>query len=176
MQVALVAVARVRAPTVRRGLALATSILHETGGAAIHDGYLEVLGCADWDRERVEASLQACVEAFDRAVEVRSPTSPAAFNLSPAVRPYLIEGAREMIVAGDHREAEYWIARMRATADAALRNDAPEDEKSGWAARFDRFLDDLGLRETEDYVKRAGLARQVADETIRWADRQTVFS
>ena len=60
-------------------------------------------------KPNVTCNLQECATAFDRAVEVTRTPIPLGHKLQPYVKPYLVEGAREMIDEGYHREAVLWI-------------------------------------------------------------------
>jgi hypothetical protein len=165
----LVLIAHLQAPTVRTVLSRAKRVLAQSGHAFLSDELLRVLGSERFSTGQVQSCLSRCVEAFDRAVECRIPSSPD-FNLDPAVRPYLIEGSEEMIHSGDHREALLWIAVMHWTANQALQNDAPEGEKPRWQESINRLYAELGLKGMRDFSQRMDDAKRVAGEAITLTD------
>src|SRR5262249_10128265 len=62
--------ATLQAPTHRRCLVLMRDVLREQGLADLHEATLRLLGYAHLDRRQVEAYLDDCAAAFDRAVAV----------------------------------------------------------------------------------------------------------
>jgi hypothetical protein len=131
----LLAVARLRRPTTRRTLTLLRDLLAEAGRPDLHEASLELFGSAAMSREEVRNALDESVAAFDRSVEVYHTPTPYGFTIRAHLRPYLAEGAREMIDEGSHREAVFWIAALAGESYLVLQNDAPEVEKPRYAAR-----------------------------------------
>jgi hypothetical protein len=166
----LVAVAHLRPPTVRRCLEQIRELLQHQDRLTLHESILQVLGSAHMNREQVESALQECLKAFDRAAEVIQTSVFGDFQLHSHVRPYLAEGAQEMIDKGHHREAMWWISLNHAVSNKAIQNDAPEDEKAGFQAEFDRLVAELGLLTLSDCQRRLELAKSVADEVFQLAD------
>jgi hypothetical protein len=166
----LILIARLQAPTVRRSICAAKRLLRTTRYASLSEEFLELLGCARFTEEAVLFRLEECARAFDRAAAVYRTPIPPGFNLDPSVRPYLIEGANEMIRSGDFRESMLWIAAMHWTAYQALQNDAPEEEKSRWRASIDRLYEELGLRSLEDCRERLEAAKATAGRVTRFAE------
>jgi hypothetical protein len=166
----LVAVASLKLPTHRKALVLMKELLQSQHGSDLHEGLLTVLGYADMSPEKVGFYLQECTVAFDRAVAVKRRPSYWGFKLRPHVRPYAIDGAREMMDESHHREAMYWIEAFFVIALAVIQNDAPEEEKPRFQATFGRLLSDLGLRTPDDWRSRLRQARKLADEVFRVAD------
>jgi hypothetical protein len=166
----LVAVASLKLPTHRKALVLMKELLRSQDRLDLHEGLLTVLGYADMSPEKVEFYLQECTVAFDRAVAVKRRPSFWGFKLRPHIRPYAIDGAREMIDEGLHREAMYWIEAFFVIALAAIQSDAPEEEKPHFQATFGRLLSDLGLTTPDDWASRLRQAGSLADEVFKVAD------
>jgi hypothetical protein len=168
-----IAIAHLRPPTVRRCLALTKELLQNQGKIELHEGILKMYGCAHMSRKQVEFCLHESMNAFDIAVEVRHtpPTNWLAdLYIHPDVRPYLVNGAQEMIDEGSHREAMFWIAFIHSLANAVIQNDAPDEDKSKYQAGFDRLLSEFGLSTRADWQSRSELTNSVAKEVFQLAD------
>ncbi len=165
----LLAVAQLRRPTTRRTLTLLGDLLQEQGRPDLQDMALAVMGSAWMDREQVEAMLDRFDAAFDRAAQVYRTPIPYGFALRPYVRPYQVEGARELIAEGSHREAVYWITCMD-TAYLALANDASDAEKPLFAAELQAIYAKLGLTSADMWDERVAEAERLAREIYPIAD------
>ncbi|MDF2744788.1 MAG: hypothetical protein K0S88_6166, partial [Actinomycetia bacterium] len=96
---------------------------------------LTLLGCAELPRERVERHLTAMTAAFDTAAAV--------------------DGSRDLVGRGHHREAVFWIAATYARCLAILASDAPA-AAPGHTPGFVELLGDLGIASPADLGRRAG--------------------
>jgi len=166
----LIAIAGLRPPTHRRSLVLAKNVLETWRQADLHEEILKVYGSAHLTKMQVEAYLPACEAAFDKAVEVTRTPIPFAFKLHPHVKPYFIEGSREMIEEGYHREAVLWISVGTFIATNAILTDAPENDKPPFLAAAHKFLSDLGLIAFEDIESRIQQAKELTDRVSKVAD------
>jgi hypothetical protein len=166
----LVALADGHPPTVRRCLAVSGDLLHAHGRPDLHESILALLGSASMDRTEVVGHLESCIPAFDTAVQVLSTPFYTSWNLHEGSRPYLIDGSWEMIDAGQHREAMFWISMMHSVAHTAIRNDAPETDKAHYGAAFDRLRAALGVPADQDWHHRVELARRLTEEVAQFAD------
>jgi hypothetical protein len=166
----LLAEASLRPPTHRSSIVLMRDVLYAQGLADLHEAVLRLLGVAHLDRPQVEAYLDDCAAAFDCATAVTCTPVMFQFKFQPHVRPYIVEGAREMIEQGCHREAMFWIAGFLVFANAAIQADAPAAERRAFQARIDRLVADLGLRTTADVAARAAAAEDLARAIFGVAD------
>ena len=166
----LIAVACLRTPTVRRCLALTKELLQVRGRPELQEEILDLWGCAHLERDQVIGYLQECVQAFDRSVEVISTPFLGDWNLHAYSRPYLVDGSYEMINAGSHREAMFWISLMHLLSNRAIQNDAPEDDRSHYQSGMDRLLAELGISTATGWRSRIALARSVSQEVICFAN------
>jgi len=149
-------VAGLRNPTVRRRYAAVRELLEDYGQLAFHEVLLGSLGCREVGRERAERHLAALEDAFDAAKGVAAGAPlPFAANISDAARAIAVDGSRELIEAGLHREAVFWIAVTQARCQKLLHGAAPEA-----AARFEPafrdLLADLGITSPGDLQRGAG--------------------
>jgi len=166
----IVPVACLRQPTNRRSLILMRELLAPLGRMDLCEEALRVLGSACMTRPQVEACLDEAMRSFDRAVQVHCTRILGDFKLRPHVRPYVMEGAREMIREGHHREAMWWISWYHGLANAAIQNDAPDGEKAQHQSSYDRLLNRLGLSTPEDSAARVEQVRALAEEVFEVAD------
>jgi hypothetical protein len=146
-------VAGLKNPTVRRRYVAARELLAEYGRLDFQEPLLALLGCAEMDRKRAEQHLAAMAEAFDAAkVTIRTPYRFGS-DISDIARPIAIDGSRELIERGLHREAVFWIAATYSRCRTIFAADAP-----GLIARFDRgyqeLLADLGILSFADRLGR----------------------
>jgi hypothetical protein len=130
--------AGLRNPTVRLRYLAARTLLADYGRPGFHQELLALLGCAELPRERVERHLTAMTAAFDTAAAV--------------------DGSRDLVGRGHHREAVFWIAATYARCLAILASDAPA-AAPGYTPGFSALLGDLGIASPADLGRRAGEVR-----------------
>lgn len=151
-------VAGLENPTVRRRYETARDLLADYGADEVHEELLALLGCQAMRAADVERHLNALEAAFDAArAVIRSPFFFAA-DISRLGRPIAIDGSREMIARGSHREAVFWIAATFLRCLSIVEVDAPELSarvaSDAWA-----LLGDLGLHAPDDLPARADQVR-----------------
>jgi hypothetical protein len=137
-------VAGLRNPTIRKRYAAVRKLLESYGQMACYEPLLALLGCAAMGRQQVEQHLMATTQVFDAArLAIKTPYRFAA-DISDAGRPVAIDGSRELIERGLHREAVFWIAATYSRCRTILTADAPE-----LLVQFDpgyqELLTDLGI-------------------------------
>lgn len=165
-----VALADLKPPTHRRSLIQMKTLLEQYGRQDLQEEMLKLLGFAQLRSAQVEVHLQHMAEAFDRAVQVTRTPTPGSFKLRPHVRPYLVDGAQEMIDEGYPREAMLWIWFGLAIANGAIQADAPEDEKPHFQAMANQLYADMGWSTLQDVASHLPRARELADDVFRVAD------
>jgi len=166
----LIAFAGLRPPTHRRSLVLAKKVLEIYEQADLYEEILTVYGSIHMSKTQVEAYLPDCAAAFDKAVEVTQTPFPLKFKLHPHVKPYFIEGSREMIKEGYHREAVLWIAASSWISTHAIQLDAPEDDKPPFLAAANKLLSDLKLTTPEEVESRIQEAKELTKHVFKVAD------
>ena len=131
--------------------AAAAAVAHSPAGSAPKDGS-EFSAPAPPERGRSERS--------SAHADLRL---PFAADLTPAARPVAIDGSRELVDGGNHREAVFWVVATAARCQAALNALAPalaaERERA-----FRALVADLtGLRSPTDVLtRRASLLADLA--------------
>jgi hypothetical protein len=166
----LIAVANLTPPTHRRCLILMKGLLEQHGRVDLQEDMLKLLGFAHLQHGQVQAYLQDCAEAFDCAVRVTRTPVPFGFKLHAHVRPYVIDGMQEMIVAGYPREAMLWILAGMMIANGAIQADGSDDEKGYFQAKLNQLLSDMGRSTLQDLTFHVEQAKTLADEVFQVAD------
>ncbi|MEV0389119.1 hypothetical protein [Nonomuraea sp. NPDC050643] len=146
-------VAALRNPTVRRRYADVRELLAEHGRLDHYENLLDLLGCRHLDAARVEWHLAALERVFDAAAPVRAPSYRFASDITEVARPVAIDGTRELVRQGLHREAVFWLV---ATYARALAKRAAAGE-SGYEDGLLELLADLGAETFADRRHRGDL-------------------
>lgn len=171
-------VAGLRNPTVRRRYVAARQLLADYGHLAFYEPLLELLGCAQLSRARVEQHLAALADVFDAAKDVVKTPFPFASDISALARPIAIDGSRELIARGSHREAVFWIVVTYSRCQKVLYHDAPAEMSERFAPGYRHLLGDLDITSFADLQQRAdqvkGLLPRVWEvaEAIMAANRE----
>ena len=152
-------VAGLRNPTVRKRYLAVRGLLDELGRLDIHEELLQLLGCAAISRTQVERHLATMTGAFDAAKRtIRTPVFFAS-DISDVARPIAIDGSREMIESGCHREAMFWIAATYSRCQKVLSTDAPPELRDQFTPGFQAMLTDLGITSFADMARRRDQVR-----------------
>lgn len=151
-------VAGLENPTVRTRYAAAKRLLVAYGRPEVQEALLRHLGSAGLTPERAHSHLDRLAAAYDAAAS--SGTTPFFFStdISLAARSIAIDGTRNMIDAGLHREAAFWLAATSARCLKILAHDAP-DLYQRHRPGFDDLLADLGIASSNDLLQRADAVR-----------------
>ncbi len=159
-------VAGLQNPTVRRRYVAVRELLRDTGHPDFYERLLAMVGCAGINREQAEQHLAALTDVFDATSTLIKSPLPFAADLSAAARPIAIDGSRDLIAAGDHREAMFWIAVTFSRCMVALHHDAPA-QQDRFTPAYQRLLADLGVATPDALQARVcraeGLLPQVWD-------------
>lgn len=146
-------VAALRNPTVRTRYVTAREVLAAYGHGDLYPALLELQGGRDMSPAQVARHLDAVELAFDATSRVvRTPVFYAT-DISAAARPIAIDGSRELIARGEHREAIFWVVATACRCRSILAADAP-DELPLHAAAFESLLADLGVATPADRRRR----------------------
>jgi hypothetical protein len=118
------------------------------GRLDLHEEVLTVLGTGNASPQRAAQVLREGAEAFDLALELRHrphPFLPGEHKLYPHLRPYVVDGSRDMIAAGYHREALPWIAALSLATTDLILFAGPEEVRLKFVARRAVLLRELGF-------------------------------
>lgn len=147
-------VAGLRNPTVRRRYAAVQELLQDYGHRAFYEDLLALLGCAQMNRMQVEAHLAALTAVFDVAQTLIKTPFFFAADISEIGRPIALDGSRELIETGHHREAIFWIAATYSRCQKVLYHDAPSAIQAQFTPGYQRLLADLGITSVADLQQR----------------------
>ena len=147
-------VAGLKNPTVRRRYVAVRELLADYGRLDFYPSLLELLGCAQMSRGQVEEHLAALTEVFDVAKTVIKTPFPFAADITDIARPVAIDGSREMIERGDHREAIFWMVATYSRCQQVLYRDAPEELQERFTPGYRRLLGALGITSFADLRQR----------------------
>jgi hypothetical protein len=123
--------AGLRNPTVRRRYADVRDLLARYGRLDFHEELLRLPGCAELSRDRVEYHLRGMTDVLSAVGPVTD--IPAA-----------VDGGRDLVERGLHREAVFWIVVTYARCAAA----------GGDRAGLAELLSDLGVSDPDDLRRR----------------------
>jgi hypothetical protein len=153
-------VAGLENPTVRKRYVAARDLLTNGGRRDCYDPLLELLGCARMSPKRVEHHLTALAAAFDDAKAVITTPFFFASDISDAARPIALDGSRELIDRGLHREAVFWLVAAYGRCQKVLFHDAPPDLRDRHDPGFRHLLADLGITSFADLRRRTSLVER----------------
>lgn len=148
-------VADLRDPTVSKSFVLAREILEKQGRLDLQEAMFALLGCQQMSRTDVEAHFAVYEAAFDRASAVLRTPFFFTSELTTDARPVSIGGMRQIIDAGFHREAMFWMYAVYSMAEKVIQNDASDAEKAAHLQQYRQQLADLGLHTKADILDRA---------------------
>ena len=129
----------------RRRYAEARRLLDDCGRLDFHEELLGLLGCASMSRERVERHLATMAEAFDAAVACARTQFVFSADITGLSRHIALDGSRDLIEQGLHREAVFWIAVTHSRCQIVLAADAPPAVADRHAPGYATLLADLGV-------------------------------
>lgn len=160
----LVLAAALRPPTVRKRYVACRQVLIDHDQPAWHSEFLGDLGCVDLSREITQHHLDRLANIFDHvARRVRTRFFFSADLLSGA-RPVAIDGSEELVGAGLHREAAYWIMATFCRCQLQLCADDPQVARRT-APMFDEAAAELlQVTSVDDLDRRS-------QQTITFMDR-----
>jgi hypothetical protein len=164
-------VAALRMPTVRLRYLRARAVTPP----AEYERLLALVGCADLAPGLAARHLDAVAARFDEAAAVLARSSanhpddrargdrgaaaaggplPFAADLTPAGRPVAIDGSRDLVAGGNHREAVFWIVATAARCQAVLNAHDPALAAERDQAFRALVADLTGLRTPADVLTR----------------------
>ncbi|WP_274365856.1 hypothetical protein [Paenibacillus thermotolerans] len=152
-------VAALRNPTVRLRYFAVRNVLEEYGLGRFYPELLDLLGCSHLSPACVEHHLNQLARTFDAAAEASKTPFFFSTDITASARPIAIDGSRELIRAGYHREAVFWIVATFARCHKILAADAPDLEAERSPA-FHAVLAELGADSDESVLRRAQSVKQ----------------
>ena len=158
-------------PTHRRGPLQLRNILQASGDEELYEQYQQIAGTSEISKEQAEQFLNDAVCAFDRAIEIFKTPILYAYKLEPFIRPYLLEGTKELFREGGYRESIFWIARFFVIASMVIETDGTAEEKPAAVARLARFLHALGIDSDQARARRTRDCQIFHEKLCRYVEQ-----
>ncbi|MBU0946652.1 MAG: hypothetical protein KJ804_11815 [Proteobacteria bacterium] len=162
--IATLTVVRLTPLTHRRNMLQLRNIIQTDQEKQIFEKLHQLLGSQHVRPDEAENLLTRTVEAFDYALTIHKTPVPYEHKLKPCIRPYLVEGTREMFNEDGHRESIFWITLFMMISCAAIQADAPAEEQVKHLSHARELLQTIGLASPEDIQERIRLAQTLLDE------------
>jgi hypothetical protein len=122
-------VAGLKNPTVRKRYVAVRALLDEYGRLDFYEELLALIGADRLSREVVGDLLERLIILFDTAKTIAAESSLFfSADISDDGRAIAIDGSRELIERGDHREAVFWIVATYCRCMMILRTTHPKTE------------------------------------------------
>lgn len=163
-------VAALRNPTIRLRYAAAREVLEEYSLQAVYPQLLKLLGCSHLSASRVDHHLNELAHTFDAAAEVVRTPFFFRSDITALSRPIAIDGSRDLIHAGRHHEAVFWIAATFARCHQIFAADAPHLQQL-YLPSLLALTDDLGVTDSSAMADRAEAVMQFMPELWGAAER-----
>jgi hypothetical protein len=151
--------AGLKLPTVRKRYLAARHLLQAYGRLDLYEALLETAGFAHIDARRTKDHLKSTAAALDSAKKLIQTPYRFASDISDTGRRIAIDGSQELIAAGNHREALFYLLATYSRCRHIFHTDAPEalqDHDPGYQA----MLTDLGVASSLDLQQRCRAARE----------------
>lgn len=178
--VAMAPIATLENPTMRRCMVVARDILSRHGHDGLSDELLDILCGRDMTPEEVRAYIPSMMELYRQATTVAKTPFWARFELDPAAESMFRIAAQDMIEAGDHREAVFFVLFVHYFSHQAIQNDGTDQEKAASRELLSRTLATVGILDMAEMNRRSLRAAALlpayreACETIASACTQVV--
>jgi len=166
-------VAALENPTVRRRYLAARQVLLDYGHLDVYEHLLDLLGCQNLAPQRIEKHVVRLEQTFDAAAAIAKTLFPFSSDISRQARPITIDGSRDMIRGGYHREAVFWIVATYARCHKIMAADAPPELAKQLLPSFLEAVADLGLVSPDDFLRRAQAVRQALPQL--WQTSQDIL-
>ena len=157
-------------PTVRRRYAVARELLAVHGKLEFYERLLQLLGCASWCRSRTPQHLEAAAAAFDEAKKLPKEGYRFAADISDVARPVALEGSKDLIEQGLHREAVFRIVATYARCQWIFHRSASSSTRDRYELGFQGMLRDLGIHTFADLKARSAQVRRFLPRLIETAE------
>jgi hypothetical protein len=162
--------AGLRNPTIRTRYAAVRQLLGDRH-QAFYETLLGVLGVAGWTPGRVNRHLATLTDIFDRAMPVaRTSPLPFAADISASARVVTIDGNRELIGRGLHREAMFWIAVTHSRCQKVISEMAPLEMTQTLTDAYLELVDDLHLSSAADIRRRRAEVESILPRVLELAE------
>ncbi|MBL1419363.1 MAG: hypothetical protein COC24_002520 [Alphaproteobacteria bacterium] len=154
-------VAGLKNPTIRRRYVECNILLQQCDYGDICNALLTTLGSQSLSQQTVLDHLNKLNEHFTTACKVMKSPYMFAADMSMDLKSIAIGGSAEMIEAGYHREAVFWLIAIYGRSRAVIYADGSEAQLNAIDADLWSLLNDLGIDNQQDMDIRATM---IADD------------
>ena len=165
-------VAGLKNPTVRRRYVAVRELLAAYQRTDFYERLLALLGCEQMSQAQVEHHLDTLTDAFDAAKAVVKSPFFFASDISDIARPIAIDGSRELIEQGHHREAVFWLVATYCRCQKIIYHDAPA-LLPRFTPGFRQLLGDLGITSASDLHQRSDQIKRMLP--VIWTVAQAIM-
>jgi hypothetical protein len=143
-------------PTVRRRYETAQAAFAQAGQLELYEDLLAATGYGPLSRSDVIDHWEATSMLFDLAAPHSAlATSFFASDISTVARPISIDGTRDSIERGFHREALFWLVATQARSLAILEEVAPDLITASVTSQFLSLVNGVGIATPADRAHRS---------------------
>jgi len=153
----------------RKSLVNSRETLVDIGNAELYENILKIVGVCDITEVEVLDYITELTSAYDYALSVIQTRFYGDFDVNPFARPVAIDGSRNLLDAGYHREAMYWVICMRNWVQNVIENDGTEPEKTRFRAAYNHLLSAISIRNLHDLSTTANALREFIPEIMSTA-------
>lgn len=147
--------------TTRKGFVASGKLLNQLGRPDLQRAILEAMGVHDLTEAEARAALDHLQSAFDYAVTVIRTPFFGDGDTKPICRPMVIDGAREVLDAGFHREIAPYIVCMAVLMQNTIDLDGDPGQAAAFRARLETILERLGVSSSYDVEAKADRTREL---------------
>lgn len=166
----LILVADLKNPTVRQMFVASRDVLGRYDHLSFHESVLRLLGSETLTPVQAEHHLAELAEVFDVAKRCVRTSFFGAGYLQERTRPMVIDGNKEVIAGGFHREAMFWITMCSTWCQRALANDAPVEIQARFAPQYHQLMNALGIDSFADLRRRNEALQEVLPHVRKVAE------
>jgi hypothetical protein len=145
-------------------------LLADYGRLEFQDALLDLLGCSQISRGRVDQHLATLTHIFDAAKEAIRTPFPFASDIGESARPIAIDASLELIERGHHREAMFWIAVTHSRCHKILSRDGSEEMKQSFSNSYRDLVSDLGVPSFTEIRQRCAEIERVLPRVCKVAE------
>lgn len=156
--------------TVRKRYVASRVLLAEYGYLDFHETLLTQLGCQAMSPGSVAGHLQWVAELFDAAQQTLKTPYRFGADLSPDGRSVAIDGSRELIQQGLHREAIFWLVATASRCQHVLAVDGSPEVQASFLDGYQRLVGDLGISSLVDLQMRCRQSRDFLPQVWQVAE------
>ena len=162
--IAILTLVHLKPLTHRRNMLQLKQYVHSKEEKDIFERLHTFLGSANFTEETAKQFLSETSDAFDYAVSVHKTPVPYDHKLDPCVRPYLVQGTKEMFKEGGYRESVFWIALFMMISCAAIQADGDDQAKAKFLPMAGKLLHEMGIDTPEGLKDRVIFANKLLDD------------